>query len=90
MLLLILVGKERRLELIRELRSTHALQAAGQKEKEEMRRMTLAAQDAKTLEKTKEAAVEKVIQDMTGGQVGQVRDVVAISFCEMHPSNTIV
>jgi hypothetical protein len=60
--------------LIRELRSTHALQSAEQKEKENIRRTTMTAQDARAQAENKEASIEKVIQDLTGDQLGQALD----------------
>ena len=67
-------GKERRLELIRELRSTHALQSAGQKEKESMRYATLAEQETERREIDCDNRVDKVVEDLAGGHLGDALD----------------
>eukprot|EP00118_Oscarella_pearsei_P014101 m.118722 g.118722 ORF g.118722 m.118722 type:complete len:761 (+) comp37662_c0_seq8:17-2299(+) len=67
-------GKQRRLELIRELRSTHALQAAGQREKEAMKYSTLTLQENGQRMSDKEGSVDKVVEDLAGAQLGQTLD----------------
>uniref|UniRef100_A0A1I8JK68 Cilia- and flagella-associated protein 91 n=1 Tax=Macrostomum lignano TaxID=282301 RepID=A0A1I8JK68_9PLAT len=67
-------GKEKRRELIKELRSTHALQRQEQLAKKEERLATLALQRQRRLHQHREWTVEEVLGDVEGQSLGNVAD----------------
>ncbi|XP_073255322.1 cilia- and flagella-associated protein 91-like [Porites lutea] len=67
-------GKEKRLELIQELRSTHALQQAGQMEKRNERQSVLSLQRQRRLDTNKESFVEEALAQMEGSTLADMFD----------------
>jgi len=67
-------GKEKRLELIQELRSTHALQEAGQLEKRNERQAVLSLQRQRRLDTNKESFVEEALAQMEGSTLADMFD----------------
>lgn len=67
-------GKEKRLELIQELRSTHALQESGQIEKRNERQSVLSLQRQRRLDQHKESFVEEAMAQMEGGTLADMFD----------------
>lgn len=67
-------GKEKRRELIKELRSTHALQRQEQLAKKEERLATLALQRQRRLHQHREWTVEEVLGDVEGQSLGNLAD----------------
>ncbi|KAJ7382032.1 Cilia- and flagella-associated protein 91 [Desmophyllum pertusum] len=67
-------GKEKRLELIQELRSTHALQEAGQLEKRNERQAVLSIQRQRRLDTNKESFVEEALAQMEGSTLADMFD----------------
>lgn len=67
-------GKEKRLELIQELRSTHALQEAGQVEKRNERQAVLSLQRQRRLDTNKESFVEEALAQMEGSTLADMFD----------------
>ncbi len=72
-------GKEKRIELIRELRSTHALQDAEQTMKKQEKQATLALQRQRRLHEHKVGESFR-----TGGKVQNQRKILG-GFSENHP-----
>lgn len=70
-------GKEKRRELIRELRSTHALQDAEQGLKEQERAQILALQRQRQLHLLKEAHVDEALGRLEGASLGDMLDFLA-------------
>ncbi|XP_018430553.1 PREDICTED: protein MAATS1-like, partial [Nanorana parkeri] len=71
---MIFEGKEKRLELIRELRTTHALQEEGQLLKEEDRQETLALQRQHELEEHKASVQEEHLSRLEGEVLSDMFD----------------
>lgn len=67
-------GKEKRLELIQELRSTHALQEAGQLEKRNERQAVLSLQRQRRLDANKESFAEEALAQMEGSTLADMFD----------------
>ncbi|XP_067029644.1 cilia- and flagella-associated protein 91-like [Acropora muricata] len=67
-------GKEKRLELIQELRSTHALQEAGQLEKKNKRQAVLSLQRQRRLDTNKNSFVEEALAQMEGSTLADMFD----------------
>ena len=67
-------GKERRLELIRELQATHALQEEGQRRKARERESVLAAQQQSLRSEHKEEVVSDLTEEAVAREVGQQLD----------------
>ncbi|XP_050416159.1 cilia- and flagella-associated protein 91 [Patella vulgata] len=67
-------GKEKRIELINELRSTHALQEAEQIEKKQEMTTTLALQRQRRLHEHKESLVDESLANVEGSSVGHMLD----------------
>lgn len=67
-------GKEKRLELIQELRSTHALQEGGQMEKRNERQSVLSLQRQRRLDQHKESFVEEAMAQMEGATLADMFD----------------
>lgn len=67
-------GKEKRIELIREVRSTHALQNAEQQIKRDERRDVLNLQRQQRLHQTQESMVDKTLSELQGETVGDMLD----------------
>lgn len=67
-------GKEKRLELIQELRSTHALQEAGQLEKRNDRQAVLSLQRQRRLDTNKDSFVEEALAQMEGSTLADMFD----------------
>ncbi|XP_077864183.1 cilia- and flagella-associated protein 91-like [Saccoglossus kowalevskii] len=67
-------GKEKRLELIRELRSTHALQNAEQQMKKQDKQATLNLQRQRRLHEHKESYVEEAMAQLEGAANGDMLD----------------
>ncbi|XP_077985576.1 cilia- and flagella-associated protein 91-like isoform X2 [Glandiceps talaboti] len=67
-------GKEKRLELIKELRSTHALQEAEQQMKKQEKQSTLNLQRQRRLHEHKESFVEEAMAQMEGAAIGDMLD----------------
>lgn len=67
-------GKEKRLELIQELRSTHALQESGQTEKRNERQSVLSLQRQRRLDQHKESFVEEAMAQMEGATLADMFD----------------
>ncbi|EDO40940.1 predicted protein [Nematostella vectensis] len=67
-------GKEKRLELIQELRSTHALQEGGQAEKRNERQSVLTLQRQRRLDQHKESFVEEALARTEGGTLADMFD----------------
>ncbi|KAL5020064.1 hypothetical protein ScPMuIL_002956 [Solemya velum] len=67
-------GKEKRSELIEELRSTHALQEAEQTAKKQEKQATLALQRQRRLHEHKESLVDEALSDLEGATLGKMVD----------------
>ncbi|XP_040195144.1 cilia- and flagella-associated protein 91 [Rana temporaria] len=67
-------GKEKRVELIRELRTTHALQEEGRRLKKEDRQETLALQRQRELDQHKAAAQEEHVSRLEGEVLSETFD----------------
>ncbi|ESO99083.1 hypothetical protein LOTGIDRAFT_142246, partial [Lottia gigantea] len=67
-------GKEKRIELIKELRSTHALQEAEQLQKKQEMTTTLALQRQRRLHEHKVSLVDESLGNMEGSSVGHMLD----------------
>lgn len=67
-------GKEKRFELIQELRSTHALQEAGQLNKRNERQAVLSLQRQRRLDTNKESFVEEALAQMEGSTLADMFD----------------
>lgn len=67
-------GKEKRLELIQELRSTHALQESGQFEKKNERQSVLSLQRQRRLDQHKESFVEEAMAQTEGATLADMFD----------------
>lgn len=67
-------GKEKRLELIQELRSTHALQEGGQMEKRNERQSVLSLQRQRRLDQHKESFVEEAMAQVEGATLADMFD----------------
>lgn len=67
-------GKEKRMELIRELRSTHALQEAEQGMKKQEKQATLALQRQRRLHEHKENQVDEAVSQLEGSSLGDTLD----------------
>ncbi|KAL8577811.1 hypothetical protein ACOMHN_054561 [Nucella lapillus] len=67
-------GKEKRMELIQELRSTHALQEAQQSEKMKEMQATLALQRQRRLHEHKESLVDEALSSLEGQSLGDMFD----------------
>ncbi|KAK3106963.1 hypothetical protein FSP39_004095 [Pinctada imbricata] len=67
-------GKEKRMELIKELRSTHALQEAEQKVKQQEKQATLALQRQRRLHEHKELLVDEAMSQLEGSSLGDTLD----------------
>ena len=67
-------GKEKRLELIQELRSTHALQEAGQAEKRNERQAILSLQRQRRLDQHKSSFEEEALAQMEGSTLADMFD----------------
>lgn len=67
-------GKERRMELINELRATHALQAAEQQVMKQQKNSVLQQQRQKRLDEHKESFVEEALSKMEGAALGDMLD----------------
>lgn len=71
---MIFEGKEKRMELIKELRSTHALQEAEQAIKLQEKQATLALQRQRRLHEHKEFLVDEALSQMEGASLGDMAD----------------
>ena len=67
-------GKEKRIELIRELRSTHALQDAEQSMKKQEKQATLALQRQRRLHEHKESFIDEGLSQVEGESLGDMLD----------------
>ncbi|XP_076457468.1 cilia- and flagella-associated protein 91-like [Babylonia areolata] len=67
-------GKEKRMELIQELRSTHALQETEQAEKLKEMQATLALQRQRRLHEHKESLVDEALSGLEGESLGDMFD----------------
>ncbi|XP_067928775.1 cilia- and flagella-associated protein 91-like [Watersipora subatra] len=67
-------GKEKRMELIKELRSTHALQNAEQEVKRQEKQATLALQRQRMLHDHKESHIDEALSELEGSSVGEAVD----------------
>lgn len=67
-------GKEKRMELIRELRSTHALQDAEQTTKKQEKQATLALQRQRRLHEHQESLVDEALAKVEGESLGDMFD----------------
>ncbi|XP_074652837.1 cilia- and flagella-associated protein 91-like [Tubulanus polymorphus] len=67
-------GKEKRMELIKELRSTHALQDAEQQVKKQEKQATLALQRQRRLHEHKENLIDEALSQMEGTSLGDTLD----------------
>ena len=67
-------GKEKRLELIQELRSTHALQEDGQIDKRNERQAILSMQRQRRLDTHKESYVEEALAQVEGSSLADMFD----------------
>ncbi|KAK2905285.1 hypothetical protein QQF64_033558 [Cirrhinus molitorella] len=67
-------GKERRLELIQELRTTHALQEEEQDKKEAEKQVTLALQRQRDTQSERESQIESYIAGLSGGVIVDMLD----------------
>ncbi|XP_041373414.1 cilia- and flagella-associated protein 91-like [Gigantopelta aegis] len=67
-------GKEKRMELIKELRSTHALQEAEQLLKKQELQATLALQRQRRLHEHKESLVDEALSHVEGCSIGDMVD----------------
>ncbi|KAL3885253.1 hypothetical protein ACJMK2_025341 [Sinanodonta woodiana] len=67
-------GKEKRMELIRELRSTHALQEAEQQIKKQEKQATLSLQRQRRLHEHKESLVDEAMSNLEGQSLGEMCD----------------
>lgn len=71
---MIFEGKEKRMELIKELRSTHALQDAEQAMKLQEKQATLALQRQRRLHEHKVFLVDEALSQMEGDSLGDMAD----------------
>ncbi|XP_052061447.1 cilia- and flagella-associated protein 91-like [Mytilus californianus] len=71
---MIFEGKEKRMELIKELRSTHALQDAEHAMKLQEKQATLALQRQRRLHEHKEFLVDEALSQMEGASLGDMAD----------------
>ncbi|XP_056010247.1 cilia- and flagella-associated protein 91-like isoform X1 [Ostrea edulis] len=71
---MIFEGKEKRQELIKELRSTHALQGAEQQIKQQEKQATLALQRQRRLHEHKELLVDEAMSQLEGSSLGDTLD----------------
>ncbi|OWF41651.1 cilia- and flagella-associated protein 91-like isoform X2 [Mizuhopecten yessoensis] len=71
---MIFEGKEKRTELIKELRSTHALQDAEQSLKHQEKQATLALQRQRRLHEHKEFLVDESMSQLEGSSMGDTYD----------------
>ncbi|XP_043085528.1 cilia- and flagella-associated protein 91 [Puntigrus tetrazona] len=67
-------GKEKRLELIQELRTTHALQKEEQDKKEVEKQVTLALQRQRDIQSERESQTESYIAGLSGGVIVDMLD----------------
>ncbi|XP_071094992.1 cilia- and flagella-associated protein 91-like [Haliotis cracherodii] len=67
-------GKEKRMELIHELRSTHALQEAEQTVKKQEMQATIALQRQRRLHEHKESLVDEALSQVEGSSLGDMFD----------------
>lgn len=67
-------GKEKRIELVRELRSTHALQEPEQLQKAREMQATLALQRQRRLHEHKESLVDEALGELEGSNLGDMFD----------------
>lgn len=67
-------GKEKRMELIKELRSTHALQEAEQTVKKQEKQATLALQRQRRLHEHQESQVDEALAKVEGNSLGEMFD----------------
>uniref|UniRef100_A0A672TFX9 Cilia- and flagella-associated protein 91 n=1 Tax=Sinocyclocheilus grahami TaxID=75366 RepID=A0A672TFX9_SINGR len=67
-------GKEKRLELIQELRTTHALQKEQQDKKEAEKQVTLALQRQRDIQSEKVSQIESYISGLSGGVIVDMLD----------------
>ncbi|XP_016306325.1 protein MAATS1 [Sinocyclocheilus anshuiensis] len=67
-------GKEKRLELIQELRTTHALQKEEQDKKEAEKQVTLALQRQRDIQSEKVSQIESYISGLSGGVIVDMLD----------------
>ncbi|XP_052253819.1 cilia- and flagella-associated protein 91-like [Dreissena polymorpha] len=67
-------GKEKRMELIRELRSTHALQEAEQSMKKQEKQATLTLQRQRRLHEHQESLVDEALAKVEGKSLGDMFD----------------
>ncbi|CAH1796119.1 unnamed protein product [Owenia fusiformis] len=67
-------GKEKRIELINELRSTHALQDAQQQIKKQEKQATLALQRQRRLYEHKESHINEALGQLEGESIGDTLD----------------
>lgn len=71
---MIFEGKEKRQELIKELRSTHALQEAEQQMKQQEKQATLALQRQRRLHEHKELLVDEAMSQLEGSSLADTMD----------------
>ncbi|XP_055072320.2 cilia- and flagella-associated protein 91 isoform X1 [Misgurnus anguillicaudatus] len=67
-------GKQKRLELIQELRTTHALQREGQEEKEAEKQVTLALQSERDIHHERVSQIESCIDGLSGEVIVDMLD----------------
>ncbi|ELU06518.1 hypothetical protein CAPTEDRAFT_90714, partial [Capitella teleta] len=67
-------GKEKRIELIKEMRSTHALQDAEQEICKQEKQATLALQRQRHLHEHKEGFIDEALSSMEGSSMGDMLD----------------
>ncbi|XP_013385345.1 cilia- and flagella-associated protein 91 [Lingula anatina] len=67
-------GKEKRMELIKELRSTHALQEAEQSLKKAEKQQTLAMQRQRRLHEHRESYIDESLSNMEANSIGDMLD----------------
>ncbi|CAB3979780.1 Hypothetical predicted protein [Paramuricea clavata] len=82
-------GKEKRLELIRELQSTHALQLAGQMEKRSERQSVLSDQRMRRLDTHKESFVDEALSEMEGSTVADMFDFLSKEIIRLQEARRI-
>lgn len=82
-------GKEKRLELIKELRSTHALQLVGQLDKRNERQGVLSEQRQRRLDTHKESFVNEALSEMEGSTVADMLDFFSKELIRLQESRRV-
>ncbi|XP_046852918.1 cilia- and flagella-associated protein 91-like [Xenia sp. Carnegie-2017] len=82
-------GKEKRLELIKELQNTHALQLAGQVERRKERQCVLSDQRMRRLENHKESLANEALSEMEGSTVADMFDFLSKELIRLQEARRI-